>query len=61
MQSLEVSGAVRPIYGSLGVKRLSVGLSGIGQVSCVCCKVVCRWVTTIAVSGATRFFSSLKR
>ena len=23
MQSLEVSGAVRPIYGSLGVKRLS--------------------------------------
>jgi len=22
MQSLEVSGAVRPIYGSLGVKRL---------------------------------------
>jgi len=25
MQRLEVSGAVRPIYGSLGVKRLSVG------------------------------------
>ena len=24
MQSLEVSGAVRPIYGSLGVKRLMV-------------------------------------
>jgi len=24
MQRLEVSGAVRPIYGSLGVKRLSV-------------------------------------
>ena len=23
MQSLEVSGAVRPIYGSLGVKRLT--------------------------------------
>ena len=23
MQSLEVSGAVRPIYGSLGVKRLN--------------------------------------
>ena len=25
MQRLEVSGAVRPIYGSLGVKRLSIG------------------------------------
>ena len=25
MQRLEVSGAVRPIYGSLGVKRLSSG------------------------------------
>ena len=25
MQRLEVSGAVRPIYGSLGVKRLSGG------------------------------------
>ena len=24
MQRLEVSGAVRPVYGSLGVKRLSV-------------------------------------
>ena len=24
MQNLEVSGAVRPIYGSLGVKRLKV-------------------------------------
>jgi len=24
MQRLEVSGAVRPIYGSLGVKRLSI-------------------------------------
>jgi len=24
MQRLEVSGAVRPMYGSLGVKRLSV-------------------------------------
>jgi len=32
MQSLEVSGAVQPIYGSLGVKRLTVevchGLQG---------------------------------
>jgi hypothetical protein len=28
MQSLEVSGAVRPIYGSLGVKRLSIGKKG---------------------------------
>ena len=27
MQRLEVSGAVRPIYGSLGVKRLSVTLT----------------------------------
>ena len=27
MQRLEVSGAVRPIYGSLGVKRLTVSLS----------------------------------
>jgi len=27
MQRLEVSGAVRPTYGSLGVKRLSVALS----------------------------------
>jgi len=26
MQRLEVSGAVRPIYGSLGVKRLIKGL-----------------------------------
>jgi len=26
MQRLEVSGAVRPIYGSLGVKRLSMEL-----------------------------------
>ena len=26
MQRLEVSGAVRPIYGSLGVKRLIEGL-----------------------------------
>ena len=26
MQRLEVSGAVRPIYGSLGVKRLICGL-----------------------------------
>ena len=25
MQNLEVSGAVRPIYGSLGVKRLTRG------------------------------------
>ena len=25
MQRLEVSGAVRPIYGSLGVKRLIIG------------------------------------
>ena len=25
MQRLEVSGAVRPIYGSLGVKRLKLG------------------------------------
>ena len=27
MQRLEVSGAVRPIYGSLGVKRLSMAVS----------------------------------
>ena len=27
MQRLEVSGAVRPIYGSLGVKRLSIFLN----------------------------------
>ena len=27
MQRLEVSGAVRPIYGSLGVKRLTVYLN----------------------------------
>ena len=26
MQCLEVSGAVRPIYGSLGVKRLNINL-----------------------------------
>ena len=31
MQRLEVSGAVRPIYGSLGFKRLSVGQ---GRVKC---------------------------
>ena len=29
MQRLEVSGAVRPIYGSLGVKRLNVELNPI--------------------------------
>ena len=29
MQRLEVSGAVRPIYGSLGVKRLTVNLTKI--------------------------------
>ena len=29
MQRLEVSGAVRPIYGSLGVKRLNTELSPI--------------------------------
>ena len=28
MQRLEVSGAVRPIYGSLGFKRLSTRYSG---------------------------------
>jgi len=28
MQRLEVSGAVRPIYGSLGVKRLTTVLDG---------------------------------
>ena len=28
MQCLEVSGAVRPIYGSLGVKRLTFTLDG---------------------------------
>ena len=28
MQRLEVSGAVRPIYGSLGVKRLSYKIKG---------------------------------
>jgi len=26
MQRLEVSGAVRPIYGSLGVRRLTTGI-----------------------------------
>ena len=33
MQRLEVSSAVRPIYGSLGVKRLTVvfGLNTFGQ------------------------------
>ena len=32
MQRLEVSGAVRPIYGSLGVKRLNVSSgSGMGR------------------------------
>ena len=29
MQRLEVSGAVRPIYGSLGVKRLTSGFQGL--------------------------------
>ena len=33
MQRLEVRGAVRPIYGSLGVKRLITGLSS-GTKSC---------------------------
>ena len=31
MQRLEVSGAVRPIYGSLGVKRLSCQLSHVSH------------------------------
>jgi len=34
MRRLEVSGAVRPIYGSLGVKRLSI--SGIRYKSLKC-------------------------
>ena len=32
MQRFEVSGAVRPIYGSLGVKRLMYELKKIGKV-----------------------------
>ena len=31
MQRLGVSGAVRPIYGSLGVKRLTLTLDGVGR------------------------------
>jgi len=31
MQRLEVSGAVRPIYGSLGVKRLSIVKTSVNQ------------------------------
>ena len=34
MQRLEVSGAVRPIYGSLGVKRLSLFIAKGGYVCC---------------------------
>jgi len=33
MQSLEVSGAVRPLYGSLGVKGLKMGV-GVGRIVC---------------------------
>jgi len=35
MQRLEVSGAVRPIYGSLGVKRLTA-LAGTISKNCYC-------------------------
>ena len=34
MQRLEVSGAVRPIYGSLGVKRLIYGLLAFLEKKC---------------------------
>jgi len=38
MQRLEVSGAVRPIYGSLGVKRLIFKCpEGLGDFSGTCC------------------------
>ena len=44
MQRLEVSGAVRPIYGSLGVKRLITDVSGLpiravfrGEGELTCC------------------------
>ena len=52
MQRLEVSGAVRPIYGSLGVKRLTnkklffVGLLSICNCFFVRCKIVYRFVAT---------------
>jgi len=35
MQRLEVSGAVRPLYGSLGVKELSIKNFLDGQLCCV--------------------------
>ena len=53
MQLLEVSGAVRPIYGSLGVKRLMIEkknnykklytvLSYLGVFTfCTCCILIC--------------------
>ena len=40
MQRLEVSGAVRPIYGSLGVKRLSVECINIKLPQVMRCVVV---------------------
>ena len=41
MQRLEVSGAVRPIYGSLGFKRLN----------CSAIFIVCMFVTVMAAGG----------
>ena len=35
MQRLEVSGAVRPIYGSLGVKRLIADTTVGGCIGCI--------------------------
>ena len=47
MQPLEVSGAVRPIYGSLGVKRLINILSAVGT-------VVAQWLRCCATNRKVR-------
>ena len=41
MQHLEVSGAVRPIYGSLGVKRLMLRL----YIHRLSCHPIASWIT----------------
>ena len=54
MQRLEISGAVRPIYGSLGVKRLiyllPLALVTKGKISCPR-RIVCHLVLTTALQS----------
>jgi len=52
MQRLEVSGAVRPIYGSLGVKRLILHFYGLlGRKTLCCDSCFTAWTITTAVEN----------